>query len=478
MLHRPLMMLALVLLAGCAAAPKQALDESTVCLALFQQVDAAVEQQDVRDYGPAQVEGFPYLRVDRLFASFRDEVDEEERFAAWSRHLAALDAQARRLELSNLDEPVAGMDDTALTRKLEGCRDQLIATELAHPTMREQLRKAAQVPDAYIGWWRVAGLYPITAPIVASRISQWHAETHEVFKTPLQQLPVAGTLTRWAVPKASTLERAQVERLLKHRVDPLGLPILSDDERQQLFDTFAPLWEVDVVSDDDHIGTPYWSRKNTLAVNIGQPTVYTQLSHTRFNGKVLLQLNYIVWFPARSGDDIYAGQLDGINWRVTLGPDGTPWLFDAMHNCGCYYQVFPTAHLKLRDDLASAYREMPLQPQTAPEEQPLIVRLAHATHYIQRVYGADRTGGVTLLAWSDYDALRALPAPGGSRSLFGEHGIVEASARPERFLLWPMGIRSPGAMRQWGQHAIAFVGRRHFDDAYLLDSLFEPASSK
>jgi hypothetical protein len=35
-----------------------------------------------------------------------------------------------------------------------------------------------------------------------------------------------------------------------------------------------------------------------------------------------------------------------------------------------------------------------------------------------------------------------------------------------------MGIASAGAMRQWGHHATAFVGRRHFDDADLLEKRF------
>jgi hypothetical protein len=29
-------------------------------------------------------------------------------------------------------------------------------------------------------------------------------------------------------------------------------------------------------------------------------------------------------------------------------------------------------------------------------------------------------------------------------------------------------------MRERGRHATAFIGRRHFDDADLLDRLFEP----
>jgi hypothetical protein len=35
-----------------------------------------------------------------------------------------------------------------------------------------------------------------------------------------------------------------------------------------------------------------------------------------------------------------------------------------------------------------------------------------------------------------------------------------------------MGVREPGAMRQWGRHATAFVGRQHFDDADLFARYF------
>jgi hypothetical protein len=65
-----------------------------------------------------------------------------------------------------------------------------------------------------------------------------------------------------------------------------------------------------------------------------------------------------------------------------------------------------------------------------------------------------------------------LPLPGGGhRSAFESDGLIPSTRRPERFLLWPLGVSSPGAMRQWGTHAIAFIGKRHFDDPDLLDSL-------
>jgi hypothetical protein len=35
-----------------------------------------------------------------------------------------------------------------------------------------------------------------------------------------------------------------------------------------------------------------------------------------------------------------------------------------------------------------------------------------------------------------------------------------------------MGIAEPGAMRQWGHQATAFVGIRHFDDPDLIERYF------
>ena len=69
--------------------------------------------------------------------------------------------------------------------------------------------------------------------------------------------------------------------------------------------------------------------------------------------------------------------------------------------------------------------------------------------------------------------LRSLPLPGGgARSIFGEDGLVAGTERRERFLFWPMGIKSAGAMRQAGSQATAFVGRRHFDDADIIERRF------
>jgi hypothetical protein len=40
------------------------------------------------------------------------------------------------------------------------------------------------------------------------------------------------------------------------------------------------------------------------------------------------------------------------------------------------------------------------------------------------------------------------------------------------------GVYSPGAMRQWGRHAVAFVGERDFDDPFYMDNMFKHTDSK
>lgn len=486
----------MLLLTGCIAleprlsAPIDPMAMS--CRALYQEIDAAVDNIGIRDLGSSRIQEFPYLRTTRLLASFSHELnDESPQWSAWIGHMADLDAQARAIELRNLPSSTIEGRKEALLDELNTCRDRLIKIDLAKPEQRARLRDMAYVPDDYVTWWRVVGLYPLTAPFIAVGISAWHKRTHDVFATPLASLPVTGKVVRWhpestiSTTKASlsdkSLDARQIGEILHHSRDPLGIPLPTAAELNQLFNKFAPIWEIDVVDENDRIGRIRW--ENGPVVDIARPTLYRKISHTRFANQVLLQLNYIVWFPARPGRDIFAGKLDGINWRVTLGPDGEPWLYDTIHNCGCYHKFFLSHRLRLRKDLPSFYFESPLLPQAAPDQQPLVLRIAHRTHFIQRIYYDSSVLNGSPYAmqasqpmiWEDYDALRSLPYSGGYRSLFGTYGLIPGTERAERFLLWPMGVRSPGAMRQWGHHPTAFIGRRHFDDAFLIDTLFERA---
>jgi hypothetical protein len=111
----------------------------------------------------------------------------------------------------------------------------------------------------------------------------------------------------------------------------------------------------------------------------------------------------------------------------------------------------------------------------------MVVSLASRTHYVVHLYGMPRWRTHQGEAYSlrHYERLQSLPRPGGgSRSMFRENSLVPGSERLERFLLWPTGVLSPGAMRQWGRHAVAFVGKRHFDDPRLMERIFRRAGAR
>jgi hypothetical protein len=206
--------------------------------------------------------------------------------------------------------------------------------------------------------------------------------------------------------------------------------------------------------------------------------IYQRLAATRYRGQWLVQLVYTLWFPerlARSRFDILAGALDAVVLRLTLAPDdGRPLLLDTIHGCGCYHLFLPTAELRLRGDTPSGV-EWAFAPITLPTRQAsqrFVIKLDSARHYVVAAAIDDGRPGAPYDFRGDSD-LRTLPLPqGGTRSAFGPDGLVAGSERAERFLFWPMGIASAGAMRQWGHHATAFVGRRHFDDPDLIERRF------
>ena len=322
-------------------------------------------------------------------------------------------------------------------------------------------------------------MYPFTQLFARRGVSSLHEDLAEEFALPLDQLPVRGSLRRYAPAPTRQLQAAELAAILQAaRSNPLAIPDPQGAARINLFDHFAPVWEFEQLTDDDRIGQiSLGNETRAHHVDVDTPVAYRWISHTRFNGEALLQLNYLVWTPARtaqSATDIYAGAFDGLIWRVTLLSDGTPLAFDSVHPCGCYYLLFNGASTTAR--ATSNVTEPILVAQQLPALQPgqrMVIRVRAGDHYIQRVYPDADTRGVTYQLLDYQQLLMVGNAGGQAHSLFDEEGLLRASARPERFLLWPFGISSAGAMRRSGTHAIAFVGVRHFDDAYLLDELVE-----
>jgi hypothetical protein len=262
--------------------------------------------------------------------------------------------------------------------------------------------------------------------------------------------------------------------------NPLSVPEPQADDLAGLIAANAPSFEVEIGGDFDRFGELRWLREAVVpAVDASKQVVYAHAARTLYRGQVLLQLVYTIWFPERpprEPGDLLAGALDGVVWRVTLSPEGEPLIYDTMHACGCFHMFFPTARAKALpapsdlEEWAFVPRRLPGM---SPGERPL-VRIASRTHYVEDVSLVHGTDSVSRYELRDYDELRSLRRiEGGHRSAFGPDGLVAGTERAERHFFWPMGIRSAGAMRQWGRHATAFVGRRHFDDADLFERRFE-----
>lgn len=472
--------LAALLAAGCASldtVPSAHLEASVPalreCAQWYRDVDARVTAAGVGDAQEARVPGFPYVRVNRLLASYRGEALADERvLRALVDRMQALDQAARRFELANL------LPATVAPRAGD-CAALMGAADLADPRARARLVEGATVPDSYSTALRAFGLYAIANIPFSAGVRRHEEDVRAAYRRELSP-PPGGTVLRYGPPAAPPLARAAAAAMIKHAsANALGLPEPRGDELERLFAAYAPVFEIEIGGDYDRIGALRRTDGAVMpVVDTAEPTVYRQVAWTRYRQRVLLQLVYTLWFserPPESGTDLLAGKLDGVTWRVTLAADGEPLVYDTMHPCGCFHMFYPTPRatpVEAPDESIEWMFSPQSLPRIATGERP-VVRIATRTHYVERVTVARDVDSPVRYAFRPYNELRTLPRPGGGNaSAFGPDGFIAGSERLERFLYWPMGIASAGAMRQWGRHATAFVGRRHFDDADLLEKRF------
>ncbi len=501
-------------------APMASEDQS--CLEFFEEMQ---RQSQTSGYVDARrtVPGFPYLRSDRFLASFSDEVEGREGFEEWVYRLSesADTSIVYERDLSSY------LNNEAYHR----CREELIEIDLATHEGREALRHAVRVPSAYSDWKRVVGIYPVTRLFMAFGYNRWKEnylkEVATMAADPVKNVngvnyapapydvPVAYPgedlsyseacinkgvgCGRETVKRISALEISR-ELSLEREVSALGIPYMSEHLFNRLAFTYAPVFSIASDADYDRIGKleikSHGNDQMRVTINTEEPLVSVRFGYARYQGHVLPQISYTVWFRERPKEgplDLIGGDLDAIMWRVTIGLDGTPIVYDTAHACGCYHLFFPVPPTTRKpmpqdDDL----REEALVPMSAPivnEDERLVVQISSKDHY---VIGLDVeteawTSEVTLYDMKGpayfhgqllgQDIIHHVLAVDGDedrlQSVYGKNGIVAQSARLERLLLWPSGIASPGAMRAWGHQATAFVGKRHFDDPYLLEEAFE-----
>ncbi|MFV2055040.1 MAG: hypothetical protein ACC707_01180, partial [Thiohalomonadales bacterium] len=452
------------------------------CELFFAQLQNEIDQNQVNDVQESRIKGYPYLRTSRFLTSLKKEFDVGQ-FLNWVTQMQQLANTAIAIELKNLPAHVS--DDLvarskrfpvyqgSMSKTLQFCGDTLKAQLFNSSKMKDVLQHSVDIDDNYQTWKRIVGLYAITAAPFAWGIHNWHKESQQIFSQRVAQNKTTENLQRYAL---ATAESVRVG-LPHYDKDTLGIPQINEDLLKQLFTEHAPIWEIETRSDDDRIGSPVKpQRLDYASVDTNDIVMYRKLSYTHYFGEILPQLNYFIWFPARicvGVIDILCGKLDGIIWRVTLSHDGVPVMYDMVHQCGCYHMFFLTPQLKSKPAIDNL-DEIAFTPRGAPpwrQGDKIVLRIAATSHHLVDLYTA-RADNIHIqykMVLRNYDELRSLRSDNRNISLFDRNGLVPGTQRAERWLFWPMGIRSPGAMRQWGTHATAFVGRRHFDDPCLIE---------
>ena len=450
------------LVAGCAHWQPAPADN---CTTLFGQLPEATQAHQDAQYH--RLPGFIGLRSDRVLAAVGASADNPAQRRLWLQHLAARDAEASRIEIAQL--PASQRRDwssPARQEALGACRARQVERLSSDPARFARAVEAAQVPDDYRAWARTLGLYPLFKPIFRRGIAAWQQAA--------AQATAPEDSAHWLSYRPLPL-RVEAQGIVLDD-DGLGLPQADAQQLDVLFARHAPWLKIAQADRNDRIGSPYYRHDGSRDFNYLHARLYQHSSWSQLNGRWHLQLIYQLWFsqrPKPSALDLYGGELDGLLWRVTLDRQGKALLYDSIHPCGCWHSFYLPADspLQLRrngDEEARLSQRLDFNGDTPPTLW--LSAGEHRLHWVdarRSPYPALSYQRVAL------DRLRGLPHPQGRRSLYARDGLVPGSERLERWLLWPSGVASPGAMRQWGRHATAFIGRAHFDDPHLLGRYFQ-----
>ncbi len=447
----------------------------------FTALDDAVEREAVGDAAAFRLAGFPYLRTDRFLADMATRLETDAQRSAWLSALRQLDIAGREKEIRNLSENAVtalserfgAADRSALSALVSAYGDGLLAADRARPGFVTAAAGAAQCNTEYSLALRVAGLYPIAAIPVALLTHKAHREFRGWHRTPPEDLPVRGELTDY-IPPRSASEKGVAPSVQR---DALGRPILPPEAAADRIRRFAPILRQDVANDADRPGRIIW-RDGTVTVDVDHPTAYVYWTHAFFRDTPVVQIHYVFWYRARTGPEaplIERGPIDGVTFRVSLAPDGRPFMLTIINNCGCYGQSFP--HPDFIGGIAAQPMEIDaFAPAGLPGDVPprhLTARINSGWHQVQNVGSGPIPPDGTVYEIRPYSDLESLPTEGGGHeSIFNPDGIVKGSDRIEPYLLFSMGIPDVGAMRQRGHHATRLVGREHFDDPQTFNRNF------
>jgi hypothetical protein len=480
-----------IFLSGCAPflakTTPLSFEKPEQCKEFLNRLDEVVKEAGVRDASSVSIPGFPYLRTDRFLASLKKNLKDDREKKEWVRWMQQLDLLSRKKEISNLpDKAILSLefedgrkaDRDWLYAQAKSCSSKLLSHNQVRSDFYDTLYSLVHLPSEYSCFRRTIGLYPLIALPVALVTEGSIKKIIKRFDTDLKDLPLDGHLRAFVPEKGELLSEYEVREIVeKSKRNPLGIPLLGSSQEERLVWSFAPVFIQDVAASYDRLGQVIW-KGDRVDIDPEKPTVYYYISHAFLKGEPILQISYVIWYSERAGKrtpGIEKGHLDGLTVRVSLDRKGEVFMVDVENNCGCYHFFVPQKErvdqVLTRPLMFDAFIAQWL-PTIAIGER-LGIRINSGWHQVQRLVPVGEFPNSSPYQLMPYEVLESLPHEDGrTESIFNSGGIAKGSERIERFILFSMGIRSIGSMRQRGHHAIELIGRVHFDDPNLFDQNF------
>lgn len=438
------------------------LSQQVTCFAAFEALDLLAFQSAGTLIGN-RIPNMPWLRHNRLISRGIRALSDAAKVNKLLRRMSLLSTNGLSHELVTLPESQLQhwrsqyRINLPVRSFITQCANRLIKLQLESP--KRTLARLQKLPtdNDYSTLARVAGLYPLAS--IPFRLG--------IVKEQRQLAREWGQIgdKRWFKYQPKLAPNSQ-----------------AASSKWRLLKRHAPTWLLDSETRANLPGTPYWQGKQ-LTVNTQRVNTYAFVSEARWKQQPVTQLNYVVWFserPRLKRFDWVAGQHDAVVFRVNLSQQGEVIAYDSIHLCGCWYRLFLPEGRPFNNN-RRYWREPVLMqritvpPQSNPRMAIYLQADTHQIQYLQPVATASRDShGKTVdsrYQLQPFSSLLKLPSDSGVRPVFNHKGYVAGSERPERWLFWPMGVKNPGALRRFGDHAISFVGRRYFDDPHLLEKV-------
>ena len=467
------------------------------CLELYDTLDKSIIESQSTDAQYRRMPGFPFLKTSRFLASTLNKLSNQpsthpENLQAWQDWLTASNSIAiESLIIENLSVEsltTSFSNEPVSQQSLIHCGNKLITqlTQSNSLDWQTEIKRLSQVPPHYQSWKRVLGFYPLLAyPFKQGVKNELVVTTQREENYAPENSSIVLYSFESKLANATRAVRDSFIEPMSIKTNDAGIPIIESALEDQLLAQHSPNVAVShPQASHNLIGSLMRDENHQLTLNTQQPSLYTWLDYGYFNDAPTIRLNYSFWFterPKKNRWDLLGGTLDGLIWRVHLDLNGQPIAWDSIHNCGCWYRIHPAQDYEIKSKARSFFDEpFYVGPSLSPDNTNKALLLENDTHHIITVkshFENITTIKNILGTQQPYLSLKALPlqaSPDTSlkyEKTFDQNGLIPDSQRLERFIFWPMGVLSAGAMRVAGTHAISFIGQRHFDDPFLLNDL-------